>query len=62
VQATTCGDRVIAPAIALTAARLSRAPAAPKGHRVAARMLLWQVELLWRIGIIDYLFLRAARP
>ena len=62
VQATICGDRVIAPALRLTAARLSRAPAAPTGHRVAARVLLWQVELLWRRGIIEYLLLRAARP
>ena len=62
VQATTCGDRVIAPALRLTAARLSRAPAAPTGHRVAARVLLRQVELLWRRGIIEYLLLRAARP
>ena len=62
VRATSCGDRVIAPALRLTAARLSRAPAAPTGHRVAARVLLWQVELLWRHRIIDYLLLRAARP
>lgn len=62
VQATRCGDRVIAPAIRLTAARLSRAPAAPTGHRAAAHVLLRQVELLWRRGIIDYLLLRAARP
>ncbi len=62
VQATNCGDRVIAPALRLTAARLSRAPAAPTGHRAAARVLLWQVELLWRHRIIDYLLLRAARP
>jgi SAM-dependent methyltransferase len=62
VEATTCGDRVIAPALRLTAARLSRAPAAPAGHRVAARVLLRQVELLWRRRIIDYLLLRAVRP
>jgi SAM-dependent methyltransferase len=62
VEVTACGDRVIAPALRLTAARLSRAPAAPAGHRVAARVLLWQVELLWRRRIIDYLLLRAVRP
>jgi len=28
----------------------------------AARVMLWQVELLWRHRIIDYLLLRAARP
>jgi SAM-dependent methyltransferase len=62
VEVTTCGDRVIAPALRLTAARLSAAPAAPAGHRAAARVLLWQVDLLWRRQIIDYLLLRAVRP
>jgi SAM-dependent methyltransferase len=63
VEATTCGERVIAPALRLTAARLSRgAGAAPTGHRLAARLLLRQVELLWRRQIIDYLLLRAVRP
>jgi SAM-dependent methyltransferase len=62
VEAKTCGDRVIAPALRLTAARLSHAPTAPAGHRTAARMLLRQVELLWRRHVIDYLLLRAVRP
>ena len=62
VEATACGERVIAPALRLTAARLSSTPTAPTGHRIAARLLLWQVELLWRGGIIDYLLLRAVRP
>jgi SAM-dependent methyltransferase len=62
VTVTRCGERVIAPALRLTAARLSHAPAAPIGHRAAARVLLWQVELLWRHRIIDYLLLRAVRP
>jgi hypothetical protein len=35
---------------------------APPGHRAAARVLLRQVDLLWRRGIIDYLLLRAVRP
>jgi hypothetical protein len=62
VVATACGDRVIAPALQLTATRLSRTPAAPTGQRIAARALLWQVELLWRRRIIDYLLVRAVRP
>jgi cyclopropane fatty-acyl-phospholipid synthase-like methyltransferase len=62
VEAETCGDRVIAPALRLTAARLSHATTAPTGHRTAARALLWQVELLWQRQIIDYLLLRATRP
>ena len=62
VDVTRCGDRVIAPALRVIAARLARSPQAPLGHRTAARVLLWQVELLWRHRIIDYLMLRAARP
>ena len=62
VEVTACGDRVIAPALRLAAARLSRPPSAPTGHRAAARLLLWQVELLWRRRIIDYILLRAVRP
>jgi SAM-dependent methyltransferase len=62
VQVTLCGDRVIAPALQLTAARLSAGRAAPAGQRAAARMLLRQVDLLWRHRVIDYLLLRAVRP
>ncbi len=62
VEVTRCGDRVIAPALRVIAARLSRSPSAPLGHRAAARIMLWQVELLWRHQIIDYLLLRAVRP
>ncbi|HEY7362096.1 MAG TPA: class I SAM-dependent methyltransferase, partial [Streptosporangiaceae bacterium] len=62
VEVTRCGGRVIAPALRVIAARLSGSPSAPLGHQVAARVLLWQVELLWRHRIIDYLLLRATRP
>ena len=69
VQVTACGDRVIGPALRLTAARLAAAraapvghQAAPVGHQAAARLLIRQVDLLWRRGIIDYLLLRAVRP
>lgn len=74
VEVTSCGDRVIGPALRLTAARLAApagsgrgAPAgpgrgAPAGQQAAARLLLRQVELLWRRRIIDYLLLRAVRP
>jgi cyclopropane fatty-acyl-phospholipid synthase-like methyltransferase len=61
VEVTACGDRVIAPALRLTAARLARAMAAPAGQQAAARLLLWQVDLLWRRRIIDYLLIRAVR-
>jgi hypothetical protein len=62
VAVTACGNRVIAPALRLTAARLAARTAAPAGQRAAARLLLSQVELLWRRHIIDYLLIRAVRP
>ena len=62
VSVTACGDKVIAPALRLTAARLARATTAPLGQHAAARLLLRQVDLLWRRHIIDYLLLRAIRP
>src|SRR6516165_7233286 len=62
VEVTRCGDQVIAPALRLITERLSHGPAAPLGHRPAARVMLAQVELLWRRQIIDYLLLRAVRP
>jgi len=62
VEVTACGDRVIAPALELAAARLAARAGAPAGQQEAARLLLWQVGLLWRRRIIDYLLLRAIRP
>jgi len=62
VEVTSRGDRVIAPAIRLTAARLAGPRAAPTGQQAIGRLLLRQVDLLWRRGIIDYLLLRAGRP
>ena len=62
VTVTACGDRVIAPALRLTAARLGGATTAPFGQHTAAHLLLRQVDLLWRHHIIDYLLLRAVRP
>jgi SAM-dependent methyltransferase len=61
VEVTACGDRVIRPALRLAAARLRAANGAPAGQRAAARLLLRQVDLLWRRQIIDYLILRARR-
>jgi hypothetical protein len=62
VKVTACGDRVISPALQLTAARLRSATGAPAGHQVAGRVLLRQVDLLWRRRIVDYLLLQAIRP
>jgi SAM-dependent methyltransferase len=62
VQVPRCGAEVIAPAIRLTAARLARPAAAPAGQHAAARLLLRQIDLLYRRHIIDYLLLRATRP
>ena len=62
VEVTPCGDRVIAPALRLTAARLAAPAAAPVGQRAAAHLLLRQVDLLWRRRIIEYLMIRAVRP
>lgn len=62
VRFTRCGERVIAPALGLAAARLDDGVRAPAGQRAAARLLLGQVDLLWRRRIIDYLLLRAVRP
>jgi len=62
VDVTMCGDLVIAPALQLIEHRLRARPAAPAGQRTAARLLLRQVELLWRRQIIQYIFLRAVRP
>jgi cyclopropane fatty-acyl-phospholipid synthase-like methyltransferase len=62
VEVTSCGHRVIAPAVRLTAERLARPQAAPAGHQAIGRLLLRQVDLLWRRGIIDYVLLRAVRP
>jgi SAM-dependent methyltransferase len=62
VQVTLCGAEVIAPAIRLTKARLAGPTTAPPGQHTAARLLLQQVDLLYRRRIIDYLLLRATRP
>jgi SAM-dependent methyltransferase len=62
VEVTVCGGRVIAPALRLAARRLAGAAGAPAGQQAATRLLLWQVNLLWRRQIIDYLLLRAVRP
>jgi len=62
VEVSVCGERVIGPALRLTRDRLRRDARAPFGQRAAARVMVAQVDLLWRRRIIEYLFVRAVRP
>jgi erythromycin 3''-O-methyltransferase len=62
IRTELAGERVIDPAIRLTRARLSKGDGASLSIRLAARVVLAQVELLRRRGLVDYLFLRAVRP
>jgi SAM-dependent methyltransferase len=61
VDIERCGARVIEPALELTRERLETADGVPIGQRQAGRLLLGQVETLWRRGIIDYALLRARK-
>jgi erythromycin 3''-O-methyltransferase len=63
VNADLVGERVITPALRFVRARLDRARDEATGsYRLAASIMLSQVELLWERGMIDYLLLRAAKP
>ena len=63
VRTRLVGDRVIAPALTFVRRRLDRAGGdAPVAHVLASRVLLGQVEVLWRNGILDYLLLSARKP
>jgi cyclopropane fatty-acyl-phospholipid synthase-like methyltransferase len=62
VEVRSCGHRVIGPALALTRARMENLNGVPASKRLAVRILLAQVELLWRRGMIDYLLLSARKP
>jgi SAM-dependent methyltransferase len=62
VEVRRCGDRVIGPALALTRARMGKLDGVPVSKRLAVRILLAQVELLWRRGMVDYLLLSARKP
>jgi erythromycin 3''-O-methyltransferase len=61
IRTELAGERVIDPAIRLTRARLAQRDGASLSIRLAARVVLAQVELLRRRGVVDYLFLRAVR-
>jgi SAM-dependent methyltransferase len=63
VRTELVGDRVIAPALRFVRDRLDR----PNGqvdpsYVLAARIMLAQVDRLWRRGILEYLLLSARKP
>jgi hypothetical protein len=62
VHAELVGTRVIAPVLRFVRRRLEAGVDAPATYVLASRIMLSQVELLWRRGVIDYLLVRARRP
>jgi SAM-dependent methyltransferase len=63
IRSELVGERVIAPALRLTRARLRGAGRElPASQRLAAAAFLRQVELLWRRRVVDYLLLSARKP
>jgi hypothetical protein len=62
VRSELVGERVIGPALAFVRHKLNRERSAPVSFRLASRVMLAQVELLWRRRVIDYLLLRAVKP
>ncbi len=62
VRTQLVGERVIEPALRFVRERLRRSRAEAAGsYRLAASLMLSQVELLWERGMIDYLLLRATK-
>jgi SAM-dependent methyltransferase len=59
VEVRLCGDRVIDPALAVIRRRLASHRSAPSSMRLAARLMLAQMSLLRRRGVIEYMLLRA---
>jgi erythromycin 3''-O-methyltransferase len=63
VEVELVGERVIAPALRFVRDRLERREVdAPAAMRLASRVMLDQVETLWRNGVLEYALLRARRP
>jgi cyclopropane fatty-acyl-phospholipid synthase-like methyltransferase len=63
VRAESVGDRVIAPALRFVRDRLDRgAGDVPRSYELAVRVMLRQVDLLWRRGVLDYLLLHGRKP
>jgi erythromycin 3''-O-methyltransferase len=55
------GDHVIAPAFRAVRARLAAGDGGA-AHRLAARTMLREAEVLWERGVLDYLLLTARKP
>ena len=63
VHVDLVGERVIEPALKFVGDRLARSGGeAARSHRMAARIMLGQVDLLWERGVIDYMLLRGTKP
>ena len=63
VRAQSVGDRVIGPALRFVRDRLDRgAGDVPRSYHFAVRLMLRQVDLLWRRGVLDYLLLHGRKP
>ena len=63
IRTELVGERVIEPALRFVRERLRTSRSEATGsYRLAASVMLAQVELLWERGMIDYLLLRATKP
>ncbi|HYG72270.1 MAG TPA: methyltransferase domain-containing protein [Actinomycetota bacterium] len=63
IEVELVGERVIAPALRSVRDRLERRDVdAPAAMRLASRVMLGQVETLWRNGVLEYALLRARKP
>jgi SAM-dependent methyltransferase len=62
VAITSCGGRVIAPAVRALGRRVDEATEAPRGQRLVARAMLRGWDLLHRRGVMDYLLVVAIAP
>ena len=63
VEVELVGERVIAPALRFVRDRFERREVdAPAAMRLVSRVMLGQVETLWRNGVLEYALLRARKP
>jgi SAM-dependent methyltransferase len=63
VRAEPVGAQVIGPALRFVRDRLDRdAGSVPIVYGLAVRLMVRQVELLWRRGMLDYILLRGTKP